>query len=181
MDTFLVVLILLFCVGGLVFLAVEWKDRKALFERLKERPPLSSPPPPLPPPPSAKSAAEQAVQQAPVSSVGGGLVLNGFTDGAVARIHVPGEMFEHQPWGVCFGRDPALVDLVLKDDRGLLSRRHFRISRLRSGEQYEIEDLGSTAGVKVKGDALKPFSRRPLPLPCRIEIGAATSLQVTAA
>jgi hypothetical protein len=178
MDTFLVILILVVCVAGLVFVVVEWKDRSALINRLTN----SSPPPPPPPPPEAKAEPlTGAAKKMPEPPVGGGLVLNGFTDGAVARIHVPGELFDRQPWGVCFGRDPALVDLVLKDDRGLLSRRHFRISRLRSGGQYEIEDLGSTAGVKVKGDALKPFDRRPLPVPCRIEIGAATSLQVTVA
>jgi pSer/pThr/pTyr-binding forkhead associated (FHA) protein len=177
-EWLLIIIALGACGLGLFYVGAIWKERKELIGEGKQSNRLSPPPPP-PPPKSEPRKTED--DKEPDSPAAGGLVLNGFTDGAAALINVPGELFDRQPWGVSFGRDPSLVDLVLKDDRGLLSRRHFRISRRGSGQQYEIEDLGSAAGVKVKGDALKPFDRKPLPVPCNIEIGAATALQVRVA
>ncbi len=102
---------------------------------------------------------------------GDGVIISGFdTGGSRLLVGVGGAAIKRRRAGVCFGRDPSISEFTIPDDSGSLSRRHFRI-RMRDQGKFEIEDLGSVAGTKVEGVALRPFEPRPLTLPAKIEVG----------
>ncbi len=65
------------------------------------------------------------------------------------------------------GRDPS-SDVLLND--GTVSRRHARIV-IEENHAY-IEDLGSTNGTKLNGQAIAPGERVPLPVQAELRFGA---------
>ena len=85
----------------------------------------------------------------------GGVVVSGF-DGSGNRIRIvlSSDRFADQRVGISFGRDPALVDEVVKDPS--ISSRHMSISSVRGGEFF-VEDLNSRNGTIVDGRKLRPF------------------------
>lgn len=102
---------------------------------------------------------------------GDGVIISGFdTGGSRLLVQVGGAALKRRKAGVCFGRDPSISEFTIPDDGGALSRRHFRI-RLREPGKFEIEDLGSIAGTKLDGAALKPFESKTLNLPAKLEVG----------
>ncbi len=65
------------------------------------------------------------------------------------------------------GRDPS-SDVLLSD--GTVSRRHARL--LIEENRAYLEDLGSTNGTKLNGQALAPGERVPLPPQAELEFGS---------
>lgn len=126
-------------------------------------------------PPQVERGRERSPQpgrgSARASGQGEGVIISGFdTGGSRLLVRVAGEAIRRRKRGVTFGRDPNIAEFTIVDDGGSLSRRHFRIFA-RDGGRLEIEDLGSVAGTKLEGAALKPFEPRPLPLPAKLEVG----------
>lgn len=70
--------------------------------------------------------------------------------------------------GHVFGRDAALCDSVLSF--GNASRRHFRLRT--KGGRVVIEDLSSTNGTTLNGEALKPFDPKPLQSGAEVGVGS---------
>ncbi len=70
--------------------------------------------------------------------------------GAPLALRVSGRDLIKSANGVVFGRNPDMADMVIADDT--VSRRHARIM-VRDNRLY-LEDLGSTGGTRVNGEAL---------------------------
>ena len=70
--------------------------------------------------------------------------------GAPLALRLSGRDLMKSPNGIVFGRNPDMTDIVIADDT--VSRRHARIM-VRDNRLY-LEDLGSTGGTRVNGEAL---------------------------
>lgn len=81
-------------------------------------------------------------------------------DGLMARPHIPpgGLVIDSLPFVVGrhsrhYSSGATLPDLLLEDNRPFrISRRHFTISR--EGDDFIVQDLESTLGTEVNGDAI---------------------------
>ena len=90
-------------------------------------------------------------------------------DGVALRIETGGLLK-----GYVVGRDQTLCDATL--GIGNASRRHFRI-RHKAGRAV-VEDLNSTNGTSLDGQALKPYEAAPIKTGSKISIGQ-TTMDVT--
>jgi hypothetical protein len=91
----------------------------------------------------------------PMRMEGPGLVMSGFgSDGRTIRIELVFKSLERSGKGMSIGRDTALVDFALNDDR--VSRRHARLSI--EDDNVVLEDLNSTNGTKINGKLLTPYT-----------------------
>lgn len=110
----------------------------------------------------------------------GGFVLSGF-DGAgnAVRLEVSLDEVETASQGaergVIIGRSQSLSDKILTD--GSVSRRHARIS-IADGVLL-VEDLNSSYGTEINGQALPAFQPAPLAIGASVKLGE-VKLDVTA-
>jgi Trypsin-like peptidase domain/FHA domain len=97
----------------------------------------------------------QKAKATPKQMAGPGLVMSGFgSDGRTIRIELVFEVLECSGKGMSIGRDTALVDFALNDDR--ISRRHARLSI--EDDSIVLEDLNSTNGTQINGKTLMPYT-----------------------
>lgn len=125
------------------------------------------------PRPAVDMQTEQTRDEAP-AGVGsrGGYVLSGFdSSGAAVRLSVSMEELEKASQdaerGVIIGRSQSLSDKILTD--GSVSRRHARLSLI--GGVLQIEDLNSSYGTEVDGQALSAFQPSPLSVGASVKLG----------
>ncbi|MEM8936392.1 MAG: FHA domain-containing protein [Pseudomonadota bacterium] len=88
-------------------------------------------------------------------------------DGAPIALKVSGKDLRQEPDGMLIGRNPSECLLVLGDET--VSRCHARL-RL-NDDAPEIEDLNSSGGTKVNGEALAPHMPMPLASGDVVEFG----------
>ncbi len=112
------------------------------------------------------------VPEAPPPDLDQGWVLSGVdAEGKPVRLIIGKTELERASEGtdkgLIIGRSNSLSNKVLGD--GSVSRRHARIVELQGG--LAIEDLYSTYGTAVDGEALKPYTATPLKDGCKVSIG----------
>jgi pSer/pThr/pTyr-binding forkhead associated (FHA) protein len=172
--------------GDMVTFDVERVEAAQDSERLKERALESSPPtnaaPKIellsntPPDPTPVSAFEAL---APPSTINEDMPTQGRTPDQVIDFRAslimthgpqPGQTFPLSDLIITIGRDLA-NDIVIQDPE--ISRRHARMRRWKHG--YSIEDVGSTNGTSVNGQAVtEPRLLRPND---RLKIGTQVQFQ----
>ncbi len=82
-------------------------------------------------------------------------------------IRFEGRRLRRAEGGLVIGRQPALVDEVIRDPT--VSMRHARV--IRKGGQFFIEDLNSREGTWVDGERLVPFTPRELRRDAVVQFG----------
>lgn len=82
-------------------------------------------------------------------------------------IRFEGHRLRRAEGGLVIGRQPALVDEVIRDPT--VSMRHARV--IRKGGQFFIEDLNSREGTWVNGERLVPFTPRELRRDAVVQFG----------
>ncbi len=82
-------------------------------------------------------------------------------------IRFDGHRLRRAEGGLVIGRQPALVDEVIRDPT--ISMRHARV--IRKGGQFFIEDLNSREGTWVDGERLVPFTPRELRQDAVVQFG----------
>jgi hypothetical protein len=130
------------------------------------------------PKPSVDTQTEQTRDRAPAggppAGVGGrgGYVLSGFDNsGTAVRISVSMDELEtagsDAERGIIIGRSQSLSDKILTD--GSVSRRHARVSLIDG--VLQIEDLNSSYGTELNGQALSAFQPAPLEVGASVKLG----------
>ena len=117
---------------------------------------------------------DKAPASGPPAGVGsrGGYVLSGFDgSGTAIRLAISLEELEaagqDAERGVIIGRSQSLSDKILTD--GSVSRRHARINLVEG--VLQIEDLNSSYGTELDGQALSAFQPAPLNVGASIKLG----------
>jgi hypothetical protein len=97
---------------------------------------------------NAELARKQHLQNLP------SYILEGKTpEGEVIAVKVPGQAIGESDQGVVIGRNPAQSEFIINSEE--VSREHFRLMFV--SDQLMIEDLDTTNGTKLNGEALTPL------------------------
>ncbi len=149
----------LIAIGGIALMRSNAKPATAAAGSASARAPSSAPKPANAP--AKRRVAPPVAAKAPKTAAAPHhLCLSGFTrDGRPVKLEADRARLAH-PYGVVIGRTTELAELAFEDSE--ISRRHARVFWVAG--KFFVEDLNSTNGTRVGGQAAAPFKALELKL-----------------